>query len=125
MERLHTVPKLAVVSAAVTELPPAALIERSAWLPVVKKYIPGVRREDLRQSIGKPIRARDLRDMFCYADDAVTACDALSLAVALVNMDHHAGRVFIDDLAEWLVVPPKAYRQITRNGWFAQASAAA
>lgn len=116
---------LAVVSAAVNELPPAALVERRVLPQIVQNFLPGIGQEEIRQALTATAASRDLKRNFCYADDAESASYALALAAAIVESDHHAARVFLDNLAEWLVIPPRAYRQILSEAMVADASVAA
>lgn len=116
---------LAVVSAAVTELPASALMERRLLTQVVQNFLPPTSHEEIRQALTSTAAARDLYRNFCYADDAEAASFALALAAAIVDAEHYAARVFLDNLAEWLIIPPKVHRQILRDVMAVDASVAA
>ena len=116
---------LAVVSAAVTELPSSALIERRLLIQVVQDFLPRTSHEEIRRALASTAASRDLNRDFCYTDDSDAAGYALALAAAIVEAEHHAARVFLDNVAEWLIIPPKVYRQIIRDVTAVDASVAA
>lgn len=116
---------LAVASAAVTELSPAALVEPRVLTLSLQELLPGLAQHELRQALSTRVLLRDLGREFCYADDADAATNALALAAATVDMNHYSARVFLDNLAEWMVVPPKVFRQTIETAWITEASAAA
>jgi hypothetical protein len=72
----------------------------------------------------KPQRLADLGRTLCYADNPRLAADAYAMALRVVSREHHAGRVFRDDLAETLVIPPRIYRTLQKEAGAATAQAA-
>jgi hypothetical protein len=103
---------LAVVSAAVTQLPSEALIQDWMRPSTVRDLLPLVNPRDLSNARLQKVRVRELSRWFCYADDAPAACAAYELAVRLVDPEHWAARIFLQDLAEWLMLPPREYRRL-------------
>jgi hypothetical protein len=103
---------LAVVSAAFTQLPTDALVEECMHPSRVRDLVPSVSPRDLAKASLRKVRVGELCQWFCYADDAPAACAAYELAVRLVDQEHWAARVFLQDLAEWLTLPPREYRRL-------------
>ena len=107
---------LAVVSAAVAELPPSALADERIRPARVRSLLPLVGRKAMADACRHQVRVRDLTKSFCYADDAEAACAAYELAVRVVNPEHWQARIFLQDMAEWLMLPPREYRRLLLLG---------
>ena len=103
---------LAVVSAAYTQLPADALVDECVHPARVRDLVPWASPRDLANARLRKVRLRELCQWFCYADDAPAACAAYELAARLVDPEHWAARVFLQDLAEWLMLPPPECRRL-------------
>jgi len=116
-ERSENHELLAVVSAIATELPRSALSDAAMFKRQARRLLPGVSKEDVTRAVAAPLRSRHLARQFCCADDPAKAIRAYTIACALVDESDSAARVFLNDLAEWLVMPPAIYRKLASSDW--------
>ena len=105
---------LSVVSAAATELPPIALCDTRTILERVRSFRLNIDPKRLHRVMSSPVKVRDVARDLNYASEPVLAVQMLRLAVEIVDQRHHAARVFLDNVAEWLLVPPAEYRRLKK-----------
>lgn len=116
-EHSQTQKLLSVVSAAATELPPAALRDFRSIARRVNATLPRTCREStIRAALDERVPLHGLASRFSYVQDPDAACTAFAVAVAMVDPGHSAARVFLADVAEWLIIPPAVYRQLACQG---------
>ena len=115
---------LSVVSIAHAQLPAAALLLDHSHSETERNFNLQAEAVQHAQATSHQRRLADLGRSLCYADNPRLAADAYAMALRVVNRDHHAGRVFLDDLAEWLVIPPSVYRKLQKDANITTAQAA-
>jgi hypothetical protein len=106
---------LALVSAVVTELDASALVSRKVLIDRVRANV-DVNAEDLRDALTTRLRLCDLARELNHTEAPVLTEQAYLLAQSLVNHCPTAA-VFLDDLAEWLILPLQVRRSLTASAF--------
>jgi hypothetical protein len=116
-EQIQTQELLWVLSAAATELPAAALRDVRSNVRGVNGILPHKSPESvIEAALNRHTPLHALAGRFSYTQHPDAACMAFTLAAAAVEPAHSAARVFLADVAEWLIIPPAIYRQLARHG---------
>lgn len=102
---------LAVVSAVVTELDAHAVIDRQVLIERVRANIE-VNSESLRDALSTRVRLCDLARKLNYTEAPGLTERVYLLAESLVNHRYAQAAVFLDDLAEWLLLPSQIRRSL-------------
>jgi len=107
---------LTVLSAAATSLPKTAVRDVRSIVSRLNGILPGTISETkIRTALATRSPLHSLAGRLSYVQYPGAACTAFAIAAAVVDPQQSAARVFLADLAEWLLIPPMVYRQIARE----------
>jgi len=121
--QIRTEELLTVLSTAATNLPATALRDVRSIVRALNGILPGsINEPTVRAALAIRSPFHGLADRFSYVRNPDAACIAFAIAAAVVDRAHSAARVFLADLAEWLVIPPTVYRQIARETLLSEAA---